>query len=229
VSRPCLRFARACMAGVAGLLLAGVAGAEGQAGPGDGAAAGGDAAEGARRSTETAVATFAGGCFWCVEAAFEDVEGVRTVVSGYTGGHVEDPGYGQVGSGTTGHFEAVEVRYDPAKVGYARLLEVFWHNIDPLDGGGQFCDRGPQYRSAVFVHDARQRRLAEASRRALEASGTLPGPVETPILDAETFYPAEARHQDYARENPLRYAFYTRGCGRARRLEQVWGDEAGGH
>jgi len=219
MSRSFLRFTRGCWVALAGLALVGVLAA---ADPGTQSDPNAD-------EPPTAVAIFAGGCFWCMEAAFEGVDGVRSVVSGYTGGKSKDPSYAQVSSGTTGHLEAVEVRYDPAAIGYARLLEIFWHNIDPLDGGGQFCDRGSQYRSIIFVHDAEQRRLAEGSRDALEASGSLPAPIETEVREARTFYPAEAHHQDYASRNPLRYAFYTRGCGRARRLEQIWGEQAGGH
>ena len=191
------------------------------------ASLGGDAAEepATAAPADTAVATFAGGCFWCLEAPFDALEGVLSTTSGYTGGHVDAPSYEQVSSGTTGHVEAVRVHYDPEQVDYARLLEVFWRNVDPLDAGGQFCDRGAQYRSAVFVHDATQRRLAADSRRALE--GRLDGPVATEILEAGPFHPAEAYHQDYYRANPIRYRFYRSRCGRDARLEAVWGDEAG--
>jgi len=175
----------------------------------------------------SAVAIFAGGCFWCMEGPFDALPGVLSTTSGYTGGRVEQPSYEQVSSGATGHAEAVQVVYDPERIDYAQLLQVFWRNVDPLDDGGQFCDRGSQYRSAIFVRDASQRRLAEASRHELEASGRLTGPIATEILEAGPFYPAESHHQDYYQKNPLRYRFYRTGCGRDRRLEEVWGDEAG--
>ena len=175
----------------------------------------------------TAVATFAAGCFWCAESDFEKVPGVVDAVSGYTGGRVANPTYEQVSGGGTGHREAVRVTYDPARVGYARLLEVFWHAVDPWDTDGQFCDRGPQYTAAVYVHDAEQRRLAEASRRALRPAGGAPGQaIATAIVDAGPFYPAEAYHQAYAARNPLRYRFYRTTCGRDGRLRAVWGAAA---
>ncbi len=166
-------------------------------------------------------ATFAGGCFWCMEEAFEKVDGVVSATSGYTGGRVKDPKYDQVSSGTTGHAEAVQVLFDPSKISYARLLDVFWRNVDPTDAGGQFCDRGSQYRSAIFVHDETQHRLAEDSKRALDASG-FQDPIATEIVAAPAFYPAEDYHQDYYKKNPVRYRFYKYGCGRERRLAQVW-------
>ncbi|HET6362298.1 MAG TPA: peptide-methionine (S)-S-oxide reductase MsrA [Gemmatimonadota bacterium] len=169
------------------------------------------------------VATFAGGCFWCMEEAFDAVPGVEATVSGYTGGHVEDPGYEQVSSGGTGHVEAVNVFFDPDAVSYAELLDTFWHNVDPTDDGGQFCDRGSQYVSAIFVRNERQRALAETSKRALEAERR----IVTPILPATTFYPAEDYHQDYYTKNPVRYRFYKFNCGRKARLEEVW-SQAGG-
>jgi len=176
------------------------------------------------------VATFAGGCFWCMEPPFDALEGVVSTTSGYTGGHTERPSYTQVGAGGTGHFEAVRVVFDPSKVAYERLLEVFWHNIDPLDAGGQFCDRGETYRTAIFVHDAGQRRLAEASKAALEAEDRRRGAIVTQIRDAEPFWPAENYHQDYYRKNPARYRFYRWNCGRDTRLREVWGTgAAGGH
>ena len=171
----------------------------------------------------TASAVFAGGCFWCMEPPFEALDGVVSVTSGYTGGHVANPSYEQVSAGGTGHREAVRVEYDPARVRYEQLLEVFWHNVDPLDAGGQFCDRGPQYGSAIFVADAEQRRLAEASKRALAQAGRFDRGLATEILDTGPFYPAEEYHQDYARKNPLRYRYYRHGCGRDARLEAVWG------
>src|SRR4051794_20285703 len=176
------------------------------------------------------VATFAGGCFWCMEPPFDALEGVVSTTSGYTGGHTERPSYTQVGAGSTGHFEAVRVVFDPSKVAYERLLEVFWHNIDPLDAGGQFCDRGETYRTAIFVHDAGQRRLAEASKAALEAEDRRRGAIVTQIRDAGPFWPAEDYHQDYYRKNPARYHFYRWNCGRDARLREVWGTgAAGGH
>ena len=177
-----------------------------------------------------AVATFAGGCFWCMEPPFDALDGVVSTTSGYTGGHTERPSYAQVGAGGTGHFEAVRVVFDPSKVSYERLLEVFWHNVDPLDAGGQFCDRGETYRTAIFVHDAGQRRLAEASKAALEAEDRRRGAIVTQIRDAGPFWPAEDYHQDYYRKNPARYRFYRWNCGRDARLREVWGTGAvGGH
>jgi peptide-methionine (S)-S-oxide reductase len=170
-----------------------------------------------------AKATFAGGCFWCMEPPFDKLPGVVSTTSGYIGGKVQSPSYEQVSAGNTGHAEAVQILYDPKKISYAKLLEVFWQNIDPLDGGGQFCDRGPQYRSAIFVHDAEQRRIAEASKAALNGSKKLPRGVVTEIVNASTFWPAEEYHQDYYQKNPIRYKYYRNGCGRDRRLEQVWG------
>jgi peptide-methionine (S)-S-oxide reductase len=188
------------------------------------AAAAGPAAP-ASAAAGRAIATFAMGCFWCAEDAFEGKPGVSSVVSGYTGGREKNPTYEEVSAHRTGHFEAIEVAFDPGKTSYEQLLDVFWHNVDPEDGRGQFCDQGNQYRSAIFVHDEAQRRAAEASQRRVAAK--LRG-VATLILPATTFYPAEDYHQDYAEKNPLRYRFYTSGCGRAARLREVWGDEAGG-
>ena len=170
-----------------------------------------------------AKATFAGGCFWCVEEAFEKVPGVISAVSGYTDGHVANPTYKQVTSGRTGHTEAVEVIFDPAQVTYEQLLDVFWRNVDPTVVDRQFCDVGNQYRTGIFVHDDEQKRLAEASRKALEESKPFAGPIVTPIAVASTFYPAEDYHQDYYKHNPLRYKFYKWNCGRAQRLEELWG------
>lgn len=174
---------------------------------------------------QLATATLAGGCFWCMEHPYDKLAGVADTISGYTGGRTKNPTYEQVSSGGTGHFEAVQIRYDPRKVTYEKLLEVFWINIDPLDGGGQFCDRGSQYRSAIFYHDEEQRRLAEASKRALEASGKLKGRIATDILPAAPFYRAEDYHQNYYQNNPVRYKLYRFGCGRDRRLKEVWGRE----
>jgi peptide-methionine (S)-S-oxide reductase len=168
-------------------------------------------------------AVFAGGCFWCLEEAMEKVPGVLAAVSGYTGGTIKNPSYEQVSTGGTGHVEAVRVTYDPAKVTYAQLVEAFWHNIDPLDGGGQFCDRGEQYRAAIFVKNAEERSVAEQSKRAIEASGKLKQPIVTAIHSAAPFYEAEEYHQDYYKKNPVRYRFYKFSCGRANRLEAIWG------
>ncbi len=172
-------------------------------------------------------ATFAGGCFWCMEKPFDELDGVISTTSGYTGGHTEDPTYREVTRGGTGHLEAVQVVYDPNKVDYKTLLFVFWRNVDPLDAGGQFCDRGSSYETAVFAHGAEQRRLAEESKRGVERE--LGRSVETPIRSFDVFYPAEDYHQDYYRKNPVRYNFYRTSCGRDARLEILWGDEAGGY
>jgi peptide methionine sulfoxide reductase msrA/msrB len=170
-------------------------------------------------------ATFAGGCFWCVESDFEKINGVAEVVSGYTGGQDENPTYQEVSAGGTGHAEAVQVIYDPDKVSYKELLDVFWRHVDPTDSAGQFVDRGNQYRTAIFYHDEEQRRLAEASKKELEQSGRFDKPIATEIIALETFYPAEDYHQDYYKKNPLRYKFYRSGSGRDQFLERVWGSE----
>lgn len=174
-------------------------------------------------AAEPARAIFAGGCFWCVEAAFDAIPGVIATNPGYTGGTVPHPTYEQVSAGGTGHAEAVEVRYDPERTSYRQLLAVFWHNIDPHDAGGQFCDRGDQYRSAIFAVDADQRRLAEESLRTLANSGLLSAPIATQIAEAGPFYAAEEYHRDYHRKNPARYKFYRWNCGRDQRLNAVWG------
>lgn len=169
------------------------------------------------------VAIFAGGCFWCTESDFDKLPGVIETTSGYIGGHVANPTYEQVSAGTSGHIEAVRVRYDPSKTSYAQLLEAFWPTIDPITPNAQFCDRGPQYRSAIFYANPAEQQLAEASKASLDQSGRLPGPVVTEILPATTFYPAEDYHQDYYLRNPLRYNYYRNGCGRDQRLMQLWG------
>ena len=174
-------------------------------------------------AAQSSEAIFAGGCFWCLEEALEKVPGVITAVSGYTGGTVKNPTYEQVSSGGTGHVEAVRVTYDPAKVTYAQLVDVFWQNVDPTDRAGQFCDRGEQYRAAIFVRDAEQRAVAEQSKRAIEASGKLKQPIVTTIQQAGAFYTAEDYHQDYYKKNPLQYRFYKFSCGRAQRLASIWG------
>jgi peptide-methionine (S)-S-oxide reductase len=177
----------------------------------------------AAAQTTLAKATFAGGCFWCMEPPFDKLEGVVSTTSGYTGGRKKNPTYQEVSAGGTGHTEAVQVVYDPNKISYEKLLEVFWRNVDPLDPKGQFCDKGNQYRTGIFYHDEKQRELAEASKRALEKSGRLKSPIVTQIVPASEFYPAEAYHQDYYQKNPVRYKFYRLNCGRDQRLEQLWG------
>lgn len=177
----------------------------------------------AAQEAQPAKATFAGGCFWCVEEAFEKVPGVISAVSGYTDGNVDNPSYRQVTGGQTGHTEAVEVIFDPAQVTYEQLLDVFWRNIDPTVVDRQFCDVGNQYRTAIFVHDEEQMRLATASKEALQMSKPFAEPIVTPIVAASTFYPAEDYHQDYYKTNPLRYKFYKWNCGRAQRLAELWG------
>lgn len=172
---------------------------------------------------DLATATFAGGCFWCMEEAFEKVEGVDTVISGYTDGRVADPTYQQVSAGRTGHTEAIQIAYDPSQVSYQELLEVFWRNIDPTTPDRQFCDRGSQYRAAIFYHDEEQQRLAEASRRAVEGSKPFKESIVTEIAAVSAFYPAEEYHQDYYLKNSIRYNFYKWSCGRAQRLEELWG------
>ena len=168
-----------------------------------------------------AIATFAGGCFWCTESDFEKVPGVLSATSGYIGGSVVNPTYEQVSAGGTGHAEAVQVRFDPAKISYEKLLQVYWHSVDPTVKDRQFCDHGPQYRTAIFAGDAAQRTLAESTKG--EVARQLAVPIYTEIVDAGTFYPAEDYHQDYYKKNPIRYKFYRGGCGRDARLEQIWG------
>ena len=174
-----------------------------------------------------AVATFAGGCFWCMEPPYDKLPGVDATISGYTGGHTVNPTYAQVSSGTTGHAEAVQVIYDPAKVSYEKLLEVYWVNVDPTVKDRQFCDTGSQYRTAIFYRDAAQRKAAEASKAAIEKSKPFKEPVVTPIVMAGPFYPAEEYHQDFYKKNPVRYQLYRSGCGRDARLKQLWGERAG--
>ncbi|MEN8141649.1 MAG: peptide-methionine (S)-S-oxide reductase MsrA [Thermodesulfobacteriota bacterium] len=182
---------------------------------------------GAGRPPLLAKATFAGGCFWCMEKPFERLKGVTAVVSGYIGGTLENPTYEQVSAGASGHLEAVQITYDPALVSYEQLLEIFWRQIDPTDGAGQFVDRGSQYRSAIFVHDDEQRQQAEKSRAALAESGRFPGKIVTEILAATTFYPAEEYHQDYYKKSPLRYKYYRYRSGRDQFLAKVWPGGAG--
>jgi peptide-methionine (S)-S-oxide reductase len=173
------------------------------------------------------VAYFAGGCFWCMEPPYDKLPGVTATISGYTGGTVVNPSYQQVSSGTTGHAESVAVVYDPKKVTYPQLLEVFWHNIDPTVKDQQFCDHGNQYRTAIFYTNEEQRKAAEASKAALDKSKPFREPIVTQIVMAGPFYPAEDYHQDFYMKNPVRYNFYRTGCGRDARLKQLWGDKAG--
>ena len=193
------------------VLLASISGAVAQTAPS------------AKPGSATAIATFAGGCFWCVEEAFEKVPGVITAVSGFIGGTVANPSYEQVMTKKTGHAEAVRVTYDPGKVSYRQLVDWFWRNIDPVDASGQFCDKGSPYRSGIFYHDAEQRKVAEETKQALVASGRFKQPIVTEIAAAGPFYEAEDYHQDYHKKNANRYQFYKHGCGRVQRLEQVWG------
>lgn len=181
------------------------------------------AATGASNSTlKTAV--FAGGCFWCMEKPFDELAGVTSTVSGYSGGRTQNPTYEEVSAGSTGHAEVVQITYDPAKVSYAKLLDVFWRNVDPFDGGGQFCDRGSQYRPAIFVANEDERRAAEASKQALEKR--FARSLAVTFEPVARFYAAEEYHQNYYKKNPLRYRYYRGGCGRDNRLEAVWGAEA---
>ena len=175
-----------------------------------------------RREKKNNIATFAGGCFWCLAADFEKIDGVEAVVSGYTGGHEPNPTYETVCSGQSGHWEAVQVIYDPAEVSYAELLDVFWRHVNPTDAGGQFVDRGPQYRTAIFYHDEAQKLQAVESRNRLAASGRFEKPIVTEIIALQRFYRAEEYHQDYHRTHPLRYKTYRWNSGRDRFLQQVW-------
>ena len=175
-------------------------------------------------SSKLATATFAGGCFWCMEPPFDVLEGVASTTSGYTGGNKKNPTYKEVSSGVTGHTEAVQIVYDPKIVSFKELLDVFWRNIDPTTADRQFCDRGNQYRPGVFYHDEEQKRVAEASRQEIEERKILTKPNVTEIVAAGPFYPAEDYHQDYYKKNPLRYKFYRTSCGRDRLLKQIWGE-----
>ena len=185
-----------------------------------------------KKTTETATgkfekATFAGGCFWCMEAPFDKLPGVVSVTSGYTGGNMKHPTYEQVSAGGTGHAEAVQVVYDPTRIGYTKLLDVFWHNTDPTVIDRQFCDVGSQYRTGIFYHSEEQRLLALKSKEALENSKPFKGPIVTEVTEAGEFYPAEEYHQHYYKKNPIRYRYYRNGCGRDQRLKELWGDAAG--
>jgi len=185
-----------------------------------------------KKTTETATgkfekATFAGGCFWCMEAPFDKLPGVVSVTSGYTGGTMKNPTYKQVSAGGTGHAEAVQIVYDPARIGYTKLLDVFWHNTDPTVNDRQFCDVGAQYRPGIFYHSEEQRLLALKSKEALEKSKPFKDPIVTEVTKAGEFYPAEEYHQHYYKKNPIRYRYYRNGCGRDQRLKELWGDAAG--
>ncbi len=203
---------------VLGLALAGVLLAAGPAGAKEGGAA-------AARRVEKAA--FAGGCFWCMEAPFDKLDGVVSVTVGYTGGRTVRPTYEEVSGGGTGHAESIEIVFDPAKIGYKTLLEVFWRNVDPTTPNRQFCDVGTQYRTAIFYHGEEQKALAEASKQALAESKRLPAGIATEIVPAGEFWPAEEYHQHYYKKNPVRYKFYRYNCGRDRRLEELWGRDAG--
>jgi peptide-methionine (S)-S-oxide reductase len=174
-------------------------------------------------SSSVAKAYFAGGCFWCMEEAFEKVDGVLDVVSGYMGGTVKNPSYEEVSAGQTGHAESVEVRYDPSKVTYTQLLEAFWRNVDPVTPNAQFCDHGSQYRAAIFYQGEAEKRVAEESKRAIEVTKRFSTPIVTQLTAASEFYPAEEYHQDFYKKNPIRYKYYKFTCGRAQRLESLWG------
>lgn len=180
-----------------------------------------------KAATPLEKATFAGGCFWCMEHPFDEIPGVVSVTSGYTGGQKKNPTYEEVSAGGTGHAESVQIMYDPVKVSYERLLNVFWHNIDPTAKDRQFCDSGHQYRSAIFYHSEEQHRLGLESKAALEKSKTFNGPIVTEIVQATEFYPAEDYHQHYYKKNPIRYKYYRFSCGRDQRLKELWGNQAG--
>lgn len=184
----------------------------------------GSAADAPAPAAQSARAVFAGGCFWCMEPPFDVVPGVIATVSGYTGGMRENPSYEQVSDGGTGHFEAIEVTYDPARVSYAQLLDVFWRNVDPLDDGGQFCDRGSQYGTAIFYANEDEKAAALKSREEAAEKLVIKGTIVTPLLPAKEFYPAEEYHQDYYQKNPLRYKYYRYACERDQRLKEVWGE-----
>ncbi len=170
---------------------------------------------------ENETAIFAGGCFWCMEKPYDKIDGVISTVSGYTGGHTENPTYKQTSTGTTGHYEALLVEYDPAKVEYEKLLDIFWKNIDPFDDKGQFCDKGPQYRAAIFTKNEKEKELAKKSKDTLQKTLNSKAIIVTEVLPAKQFYNAEDYHQDYYKKNPVRYRYYRYGCGRDNRLEQV--------
>ena len=180
---------------------------------------------GAAGAADPAKAYFAGGCFWCMEEAFEKVDGVVEVLSGYMGGQVKNPSYEDVSSGRTGHAESVEVRYDPARVTYTQLLEAFWQNVDPITPNAQFCDHGSQYRAVIFYGNDEEKRLAESSKQGIEHSKRFSSPIVTQVVAATEFYQAEEYHQDFYKKNPIRYKYYKFTCGRAQRLASLWGDK----
>ncbi len=176
---------------------------------------------------QTAIATFAGGCFWCMEPPFDKLDGVISTTSGYSGGHTENPSYKQVSSGRTGHTEAMQIVYDPEQISFENLLEVFWRNIDPTRNDGQFCDGGNQYRPAIFYHNKEQELAAKASKAQIINTKTFPGMIKVEIVKADTFYAAEEYHQNYYQKNPVRYKYYRYACGRDKRLKELWGNKAG--
>ena len=176
-------------------------------------------------ASKLATATFAGGCFWCMEKPFDELDGVASTISGYTDGELVDPTYKQVSAGNTGHTEAIQIMYDPAKVSYAKLLDVFWHNVDPLTSDRQFCDGGNQYRSGIYYHDEQQHDLAEQSKQ--KVAEKFGQSIATELDAASEFYPAEEYHQNYYLKNPIRYKYYRTGCGRDKRLKELWGEQAG--
>lgn len=181
-------------------------------------------ADAKKMKKKTELATFAGGCFWCMQPPFGDIKGVKSTTVGYTGGTTKNPTYQEVCTGKTGHYESIEVEYDPSVASYSQLLDMYWHNIDPTDGDGQFCDHGMQYRPVIFYHNDEQKRLAEASMKQVEKKF---GVMEVKLLPASTFYPAEEYHQNFCMKEPDRYSDYREGCGRDRRLKKLWGDQAG--
>ena len=180
-----------------------------------------------QQGAQTAKAAFAGGCFWCMQEPYDELPGVISTTVGYMGGHTRNPTYEEVSTGRTGHAESILVEYDPKRVSYEKLLEVFWHNIDPTQRDGQFCDHGTQYRTIIFYFNDAQRKAAEASRAALMKNKPFKGTIVTQIVPATQFYPAESYHQEFYKKNPLRYKFYRAGCGRDARLEELWGSSAG--
>ena len=185
-----------------------------------------DSAKAAASAGPLEVATFGSGCFWCTEKDFDKVDGVVETISGYMGGHTPNPTYYEVGSGMSGHAEVLQVKFDPKRVSYSQLLDYYWRHVDLLDGGGQFCDRGHQYRPVIFTHGDEQAKLAAASKSALAASGRFDSEIKVEILPAKAFTAAEDYHQDYHKKNPLKYSYYRAGCGRDARLRQLWGNDA---
>lgn len=176
------------------------------------------------QKTETAI--LAGGCFWCIETDYDNVTGVLDTVSGYTGGQLENPTYRAVTAGGSGHLEALKITFDPEVISYSEILDVFWRSVDPTDAGGQFCDRGHSYTTAIFPTSEEQQKTSENSKQRIEAAGILKDPIVTPIIPATTFYPAEDYHQNYASKNPVRYKFYRYSCGRDAKVQALWGDQA---